>query len=40
MVQGDYFEVLEALAYDERIAQLDRSMISVLLPFFGVRTLA
>jgi hypothetical protein len=24
MVQGHYFQVLEALAYDERIAQLDR----------------
>jgi hypothetical protein len=40
MVQGDYLEVLEAVAYDERIAQLDRSKIFLLLTFFGVRTLA
>jgi hypothetical protein len=39
MVHEDYLEVLEALVDEERRAQLDITILSVLLPFLGVRTL-
>jgi hypothetical protein len=40
MVQGEFFRVLEALAFDERISQTDRGTIFKLFPFFGVTSVA
>jgi hypothetical protein len=40
MVQRDFIEVLEAVAYDERISQLDRGTILYLFSFFGVTVIA
>jgi hypothetical protein len=40
MVHGEFFGVLEALSYDERISQIDRDTILELFPFFGVTTVA
>jgi hypothetical protein len=40
IVHGDFLGVLEVVAYDERLTQIDRGTILQLFPFFVVTSIA